>query len=200
MNTITSKEKIKMPNEELWAKSSPEIPLSWFCVGHLLLGKDLSLKYSSHCSETPMEKTDFLCAWLLSIVKMSIHLRDGSPCLLPLLVLRLHLTWHVPAATVYGMSHVCGSCCVWKTLFSLFVCFWFCFFPLRAFTVSVPPRLHGSLSPEGSSLIKTSCLGLSVLNSLTLWILFTCGFPSTAGETSLWLWLNKTLIYGYSRM
>lgn len=71
--------------------------------------------------------------------------------------------------TVTVNSYVYPLCCACKKLFP-----WT--HPLSlALTIFLPPRLYSSMSLEGKRVLKASHLGLSVLKSLTLGVLSTCG-------------------------
>lgn len=63
-------------------KKSIKIPLSSFCVGHLLLGMGPAFKYGLSPSETSLKKTKFFLSKQVSIAG-NFLVRGGSLCPLP---------------------------------------------------------------------------------------------------------------------
>lgn len=106
----------------------------------------------------------------------------------------------------------CASCCCHLCEFigvSVLLCLggWSCFLGVFhshwLLKVFLPPLLPSFLSPEERGLMKTSHLGLSIPKSIASLHDVLCAsvfVPIYFQRELLCPWLNKTLIYGCSRM
>jgi hypothetical protein len=100
----------KCPDKPLWGKEPPNVSLSLFCVGNLLLGMRPDLKSGflnlvSLCEDKNPNLSFLSC---LS-TEDNFWVRDGSSCPLPLSALRPHQAQTYACLHVSLCSFMCGS-------------------------------------------------------------------------------------------
>lgn len=109
-----------MPKQSIMGqkKKSPKIPLSLFCVAHLLPNKRFVLKCALYTLQRFHWRNVFLCEKLLR--SDSFLVRDGGSCPLLLSVLEPHLAWTWPgprnAASFCEFIHVSVQLCLESTV------------------------------------------------------------------------------------
>lgn len=143
------------------------------CVGQLLLGISSTLKCAVVPSVAPLEKTDFPLSISFQL-QVASWLGVGPYIHSPFLywnfcVVSIVCTGLMCSITISVSLHMYQFCYVWKVVFP-----WH-HPPSIALIIFLPPLCHRSLTLEGRGLIKTSHLGLSAPNSLTLCTLSGCG-------------------------